>query len=243
MNHRPERILVIICLIGFFLFTTSVSADAGFSDNSLTRGGRFSITITGTPNTPYYFWLARTYSMSGKPGDQPPVVLANQLRVEQDPSEGPYTIGSYSYNNGNGRTILEDVAPSTPERPNTSYYGKVTTGADGRAVVTFLTSSATATRSFSVKTENPASPGNSNTLVEETVYSRTSPATPQFTPVRTTEISFPSKTQEPLPLVTLTPATLPSTIPFPSPTPSDSMVGTALIAALTGLLVFAAGRN
>jgi len=242
MNYRLSRILVLLCIIGFVLIMVPVSADTGSSENTLTRGGRFSITITGLPNTPYYFWLARTYSMSGKPGDQPPVVLANQLRVEQDPSEGPYTIGSYAYYNGNSRTILEDVAASTPERSNTSYYGKVTTGADGRAVVTFLTSSATATRSFSVKTENPASPGSSNTLVEETIYSRTTPATPRSTPA-ITETPPPQKTQEPLPAVTLSPAIIPPSTTIPAPTRSDPMTGIALIAAGAGILAFAAGKN
>nr|WP_321504906.1 hypothetical protein [uncultured Methanoregula sp.] len=233
--NRPGRILILLFLAGLILIAIPASADTGSGDSILTRGGRFSITITGTPNTPYYFWLARTYSMSGKPGDQPPVVQANQLRVAQDSPDGPYTIGSYAYNNGNGRTILEDVAPSSPEMPNTSYYGQVTTGADGRAVVTFLTSSATATRSFSVKTENPASPGSSNALVEETVYSRTVPATPRSTPL--TQADTPTVQQTPVPApVTTLPATttIPVTTALP-PTRSAPVSGIVLIAIVTGL--------
>jgi len=235
MSAGPGRVLIVLCLVCFILVIVPVSADAGSQENTLTRGGRFSITITGNPNTPYYFWLARTYSMSGRSGDQPPVIQANQVRVEQDPSDGPYSIGTYAYYNGNGRTILDDVAPSSPEMPNTSYYGRVTTGTDGRAVVTFLTSSATATRSFSVKTENPASPGSNNALVEETVYSRTTPPTQRSTPLII--MDTPTIQQTPV-FVPATTFPVTTTIPLtssPPPTQSNSVTAMVLIAIVTGL--------
>ena len=234
MTHRPARLLILLIIACFILVTLPVSGDTGSTGNALTRGGRFSITITGTPNTPYYFWLARTYSMSGKPGDQPPVVQANQLNVEQDPAGGPYPIGSYAYYNGNGRTILDDVAASTPGMPNTSYYGQVTTGPNGRAIVTFLTSSATATRSFSVKTENPDSPSGGNDLVEETVYSRTTPATPRATtPLATHTVQL---TPEQTVVSTLPTATTPPATPVPPPTHANPMPVIVLIAIGAGLL-------
>lgn len=233
MNHRPALLLTVLFITCFILVTLPVSADTGSTGNTLTRGGRFTITITGTPNTPYYFWLARTYSMSGKPGDQPPVVQANQYNVVQDPSDGPYTIGSYAYYNGNGRTILEDVAASTPEMPNTSYYGQVTTDTTGQAIVLFRTSSATATRSFSVKAENPKSPGDSNTLVEETVYSRTTPPTLRVTtPVPTPTVQ---PTPEPTVMITLPTTTTPPPTPAIPPTRANPMPAMVLIAVVTGL--------
>lgn len=241
MNNRLAWILGIFFIIGFIVVILPVSADTGTSGNSLTRGGRFSITITGTPNTAYYFWLTRTYSMSGKPGDQPPVVQANQLNVEQDPSDGPYTIGSYTYYNGNGRTILDDVAASTPEMPNTSYYGRVTTGTDGRAIVLFRTSTATATRSFSVKAENPKSAADGNILVEETVYSRTTPATPRSTTQTPEETPITQQTPRFTQVTTLPTTTLPPPTPSPPPTRSNPMIGIGIAAIGAGL--WAAGRK
>nr|WP_320162644.1 hypothetical protein [uncultured Methanoregula sp.] len=241
MKRRTECILIILLVFCFILVILPVSADTGSSANTLTRGGRFSITITCTPNTAYYFWLARTYSMSGKPGDQPPVVQGNQYNVEQDPSDGPYTIGSYAYYNGNGRTILDDVAASSPEMPNTSYYGRVTTGADGRAIVLFRTSSATATRSFSVKAENPASAASGNVLVEETVYSRTTPATPQSMPPTTENPLTTQQTPVYAPATAFPTTTVPPVTPSLPPTRSDPMAGIVLIAIGTGL--WAAARK
>jgi hypothetical protein len=133
------------------------------AEDTLTRGSGFTITITGKPNTAYYVWVARTFSMSGEPGDQPPVILGGQMNVVQDPQGGPYVIGSYRYNNGNGRTILDDVAPSSATSSNTRYYAQVTTDIDGVALVGFRTSSSTADKKFSIVAQNPQSPS-------ETVY-------------------------------------------------------------------------
>ena len=77
--------------------------------------------------------------MTGKPNDQPPVIVPFQSGIQQDPPEGPFTIGSYVINNSNGRTILDDIAPSTPELSDTNYYALVTTDTEGRAVVAFQT--------------------------------------------------------------------------------------------------------
>lgn len=241
MKNRLAWTLSIFFIICFVVVILPVSADTGTSGNSLTRGGRFSITITGTPNTAYYFWLTRTYSMSGKPGDQPPVVQANQLNVEQDPSDGPYTIGSYTYYNGNGRTILDDVAASTPEMPNTSYYGRVTTGANGQAIILFRTSSATATRSFSVKAENPKSAADGNVLVEETVYSRTTPATPRSATQTPEETPTAQQTPVFTQVITIPTTTLPPSPSSPPPTRSNPMIGIGIVAIGTGL--WAAGRK
>ncbi len=172
--------------------------------------GSFSVKVTGLPNTQYYFWLTGTFSMSGEPGDQPPVVMANQANVRQDPPGGPYTIGSYEYSNGGGRTILDDVAPSSASMSNTNYYGLVTTDSSGQAIVTFLTSSATATRSFSVRAENHESAAGVGVYLQETVFSRTTPPTPVIiTPTTTqTTLVLPSPTSSTL-AITVQPTTIP----------------------------------
>ena len=159
--QRAVSLLAAVILIAV-LFVPLVSAD----DTGLTRGSRFTITVTGTPNTPYYVWLTRTYTMSGEPGDQPPVLVANQANIVKDPVDGPYVIGSYQFNNGGGQTIRDDVAPTTASMSSTNYYALVTTNDEGRAVVAFQTSSNTAMRTFSVKSENPQSVAKDNMVVE-----------------------------------------------------------------------------
>ena len=128
--------------------------------------------------------------MTGKPGDQPPVIVPFQSGIQQDPPDGPFTIGSYMINNGNGRTIRDDIASSTPELSNTNYYALVTTDTDGRAVVAFQTSSATSTKTFSIKVENSRSAANSDILIERGLPTRipttTKKETPLISPVLTT---------------------------------------------------------
>lgn len=239
MTGRSGITLTLFLIAGFMILAFPASAADGPSDTALTRGSRFSVNITGSPSTPYYVWLTRTSAMTGTPGDQPPVIVAFQSDVQLDPPEGPYTIGSYMFNNGNGRTIQEDVAPSTPDISNTRYYALVTTDADGRAVVTFQTSSATATRTFSIKVENPSSAANSDVLIERGL------------PLRIPTVTLPEPrliTREPTPSATITlterpspPALIPTTVPAPGPTPSQPSgpgYGYCIMAIMTALLVW-----
>ena len=236
--RQPGIIIVLILIAGFIFLVVPGSAADDPSDNALTRGSRFSVNITGSPSTPYYVWLTRTSSMTGKPGDQPPVIVAFQSGIQQDPPEGPYTIGSYVFSSGNGRTIRDDVAPSTPEMSNTRYYALVTTDTDGRAIVTFQTSAATATRTFSIKVENPSSPA-SDVLVERGLPLRI-PTVPLPTPRQITP--------EPAaaPAVTLTESPLPSPVVLvtetvPEPIPSQKSppgYGFCFIAIVAGLFVW-----
>jgi hypothetical protein len=136
-----------------------VAAAAAQGSGSLTRGNTFTVTVIGTSRTAYDIWLSGTYAMTGEPGDQPPIIVPGQVDVVQDPPGGPYVIGS-TLISGTGRTILQDVAPSTPEVPSTSYYARVTTDASGHRAVLFQTSFATATdREFHIVAQNPADPG------------------------------------------------------------------------------------
>lgn len=243
MKRKIQNCIAFLFLACFLFSVIPASAtqstEQSLSD-SLSRGSRFTVTITGLPNTSYYIWLPGTFTMTGKPYDQPPTIADSTMNVVKDPSEGPYTIGSYQYSNGDGRTIRDDVAASTPEMPSTNYYAQVTTDATGRAVVEFHTSVYTAIRSYSVKVENPQSVDSNNLLVEQTVYSRSVSRpminTPTYTIVATT--SLPSPTPSP----TLPPETLPPTTPLPTTSPQPTQkspldAGIAAVAAGISLMV------
>jgi len=225
-------LLVITCLV-------IIIVPVGAADDTLTRGGRFSINITGSPGTPYYLWLTRTNTMTGKPGDQPPVIVAFQNGIQQDPPEGPYTIGSYMINNGNGRTIRDDIAPSTSELSNTNYYALVTTGTDGRAIVAFQISSGTATRTFSVKVENHHSAANSDIFIERGLPSgiptTALPESPVITPALT---NTPGVTQTESPsLATIVLTTIPAPI-LTSAQRSAIVPVYSIVAIVAGLLLW-----
>jgi hypothetical protein len=229
-------LLFIICvLITLVPVSAATSAEQSISD-SLTRGSRFTVTLTGLPNTSYYIWLPGTFTMTGEPYDQPPYIADNTMNVMKDPEGGPYTIGSYQYNNGGGRTIRDDVAASTADMSNTNYYALVTTDAGGQAIVEFHTSTNTAIRSYSVKAENPQSIDRDNLRIDATVYSRKAPGpmiiTPTERPVSETMTSFPTPTSTTIPeTVTETRTQLTTTSP-PATTP------TRRVSLETGIVVF-----
>ena len=211
---------VILCSLVIVIPVSAVKTTEQSLDETLTRGGRFTATITGLPNTSYYIWLPRTFSMTGKPYDQPPVIADYTMGVTKDPVGGPYPIGSYQYNNGNGRTIRDDIAPSTPEMSNTQYYALVTTDSAGVAIVEFQTSIYTGLRSYSVKVENPQSVDRDNLLVQIKVFSRKPPATLQIV----TQVVTVTTTPEPTTVPTLLPeTTIPqTTTPIPTPMPTET---------------------
>jgi hypothetical protein len=189
MNFRTLSTILLI-LIVITIFTEVPASATKTSEQSvsdtITRGSRFTVTITGIPNTSYYVWLPRTFTMTGEPYDQPPVISDYLENTWKDPEGGPYPIGEYQYNNGNGRTIRDDIAPSTTAMSNTNYYARVSTDTAGRAVVQFQTSLNTGLRSYSVKVESPESVDRDNLQVEITVHSRKAPSimiqTPDTTP-------------------------------------------------------------
>jgi hypothetical protein len=218
---------IILALLIIALFTvipaSAVKTSEQSVSDSLTRGSRFTVTITGLPNSSYYIWLPRTFTMTGKSGDQPPVIADNILNVSKDPAGGPYPIGSYQYNNGDGRTIRDDIAPSTAEMSNTNYYAQVTTDTGGQAVVEFQTSFDTGLRSYSVRVENPDSADSDNLLVEITVFSRKAPTMVILTPetTRETVVITPTATrvESPgIPVLTTTAVPAVTSVPVPVPT-------------------------
>lgn len=222
----------------FMVAVIPVHADSEPSDNALTRGNRFSITITGLPSTPYYIWLTRTSTMTGKPGDQPPVIVPFQSGIQQDPPDGPFTIGSYLINNGNGRTIRDDIATSTPELSNTNYYALVTTDTSGRAVVAFQTSSATSTKTFSIKVENSRSAASGGILVERGLPARVTTTIQKETPLITpnlTTTAAPVKTEDTT-MITIVSTVIPQNTPT-LPQRAVLEVGYSVIAMISGILL------
>jgi len=163
MDERRAHVVPPAVILLLLLMHVLVTGAAAQESGSVTRGRSFTVTVTGDLRTPYVVWVSGTSEMSGEPGDQPPVVAPGQTDVTTDPPGGPYPIGSTSI--GGSRTVLDDVAPSSPGVPNTSYYAQVRTGINGRGVVLFLTSHATATQQFHVAAVNPADPDREVTVI------------------------------------------------------------------------------
>ena len=247
-TRRYATILFLLIAGSVFL---GIPADAIYTTSDLAgsqplvRGQQFAITITGIPNTAYYVWLTKTWPLSGEPGDQPPVIADYQENVQKDPEGGPYTIGSYTYSNGDGRTIRDDVAPSTPSMSSTNYYALVTTDRTGQAVVAFQTSVNTALRSYSVRVENPASVNNESLFVQygkKTVNRGTvSIGTVTTRPTKTTATTLttvPIPTESPTvqPTTLSTPATpdIPTSIPA---TPQASAATACSILAMVAAIL------
>ena len=239
----PAGLILLISIIFISVFMPLAGAQSG---GTVTRSQMFTVTVVGIPNTTYVVWLKGTFSLSGAPGEQPPVIFPNQENVVQDPSDGPYRIGSYQYYGGGGRTILDDVAPSTPTLPNTSYYAQVTTDANGYGIVAFQTSRATAAQEFSIVAQNPASPGQD---VEVALGVPTTAPTPVATlpeSILPTPQPQTTMTTAPVPAVQATPmATLiPANVSGPVNTPPQRTPLPALIGiAAAGIVVLASGWN
>jgi hypothetical protein len=233
-------LLFLLCVV-IVQVPVSAATSAEQSLNSLTRGSRFAVTLTGLPNTSYYIWLPGTFTMTGQPGDQPPYISDNTMNVMKDPPGGPYAIGSYKYNNGGGRTIRDDVAASTADMPNTNYYALVTTDETGQAIVAFQTSTNTALRSFSVKAENPQSVERDNLQIQETVYTRKALGpmiiTPMTIPVTETLTTIPTSVPTTVPetVAPVPSAPLPTTVPTRRASLETGI--TLISAAATGLIV------
>jgi len=208
---------MVICL-SLMISILAVAAD-GQSAGSITRGSRFTVTVTGQPSTLYYVWDARTFSMSGAPGDQPPVIAGGTFNLQKDPVGGPYTIGMHV--TSNGKTIIDDVAPSNGQFSNTDYYATITTDANGQGTVEFLTSSNTAAQHFAIRVEDQG--GNSPGTYQATanLFPRTTPPTPSPLP---TASPVPSTT---VPTITETTVVSSVTSAAPASTPAASLPGAA----------------
>jgi len=111
--------------------TLTISAN---KDSVVLGGRRFSVTIVGSPQTFYYLWVKNTSAMTGEPQDQPPEIYVSEP-VYQDPTGGPFLIGSHPVLGSVVRTILDDIPPSTANISNTEYYAAILTNSRGYATV------------------------------------------------------------------------------------------------------------
>jgi len=247
MTVSSRAIVYSLSICCLFLLCVPVAAQYTVSNLAgppIIRGHQFTVDITGNPNTEYYIWLTGTWDLSGNAYDQPPYVVFGQLNVQQDDPDGPYTIGSYRYSGGNGRTILDDVAPSSPLLPNTSYYALVTTDSSGQAVVAFGTSINTAAISYAIRVENPTSVNNGTLIVRRgdiPVSTGSLSITEVPTPFVTSPLTPPPttpvpQTTPPTPVATSPVVTPPETSPTPKPMPLNPVVTIiALWAVLLGV--------
>jgi len=140
------------------IYTITLVADSLFLESntdSLMRGDHFSVIISGKPKTAYYLWVKNTGSMTGAPADQPPTILVS-APVYQDPAEGPYAIGAHPVLGAGGKTVLDDVPPSTVNVTRNEYYAKVVTSSSSLAVVEFRTSPDTKPGTYTIRAENDA---------------------------------------------------------------------------------------
>ena len=235
------RCCMVICL-SLMISILAVAAD-GQSAGSLTRGRAFSVTITGQPNTIYYVWDAGTFSMSGSPGDQPPIIAGGTFNLQKDPPGGPYVIGMHTISTGG--TILDDVAPSNDGFSNTDYYAEITTDANGQGTVELRTSSNTAAQNFRIKVEDQG--GNPGALqvtasLPPTMPSPVATPAPEFTTVtlpQTVTTTVPP-TATSTPAITLATTVPPSAETTPAGSPEESPVRNTPVPAVSAVLAIIA---
>jgi len=205
------------------LIALLIGLAAAQESGTVTRGTTFTVTVSGNPITAYDIWPKGTSSLSGEPGDQPPVIVSGQVDVVQDPPGGPYTIGDHPISGGG--TIRGDVPPDSSTTAATAYYAEVTTDASGYAVVLFQTSPATATgRQFHIVAENPANLGEDVGVILGAATPPPATVLPLPLPTTMRAPLIPSPTTipaTPVPVTTL-PTTAPTITPLPTLTPAET---------------------
>ena len=214
--------LLVVPVLGSDI-TTSISGGG-----TVVQSRPFTLTVIGVPNSPYYVWVTGTFSMTGATGEQPPVIQDSIEGVAQDTAGGPFTIGSYAFRNGNGRTIQQDVAPSTPQVPNTRYYARVTTDNAGRAFIGFQTSPATAPKTFSIRIENADTYTEESMSVGKGSVSIEAGTQKTVQPTSVVTLSMPETSIPMTPSPSATPTTAPAT---PKPAPLETgfvLLGTGI---------------
>jgi PGF-pre-PGF domain-containing protein len=120
------------------ILTADILTISANKDSVSRGGGRFSVTITGSPGTFYNLWVKNTSAMTGEPQDQPPYIYVSET-VYQDPIGGPFIIGSHYILGSGGRTIINDIPQSTANISNTEYYATIRTNNRGIATVEWNT--------------------------------------------------------------------------------------------------------
>jgi len=130
-------------------------------------GTVFQAHMSGIPRTTYYLWISGTHAMSGMANDQPPFILS-QPGIAQDEAGKPFSIGTYRYLGGSGKSIRDDV-PIQPES-GVLYYAQVMTNEQGKAFFSLTTTHDTRPGEYTLTAELPL---RRNTLEEDSVESTT----------------------------------------------------------------------
>ena len=132
--------------------------------DSVVLGNPFSVTITGSPNTPYYLWVKGTSSMAGNNTNQPPSISPSQFNVAMD-DPGNIVIGQYQYQGGGGRTIQQDVPMYYGDTNvnGTVYYAQATLTNSGTLTVGFTTTKDTKDQKYTIHVERSVPATNSGT--------------------------------------------------------------------------------
>jgi PGF-CTERM protein len=122
--------------------------------DSVVRSKPFSVTITGRPSTTYHLWIKGTSTMSGGFDDQTPLIRTNQLGVQQDVNNGYQDVapnaGSYLYENGAGKAIVDDVSTYLG---GVYSYANVTLSSSGTRTVEFTTTNWTKAQKYTLRVE------------------------------------------------------------------------------------------
>lgn len=117
----------------FFIASEGIRVESNVA--SVTRGGAFSVTVTGQPNTEYHVFVKSTQT------DPAPVIISNQYGVSIGANPGYITEG--------GKRIDASV-------PNgdAKYFATVTTDSSGKRTIGFQTYSDTQDRRYTIRAEN-----------------------------------------------------------------------------------------
>lgn len=132
-------------------------------NTTVTRSNKIVVDVAGKPDTQYYLWIKDNFcppQLDGTDCKQPPRISPNQLRVQFDPVNGPYTIGDTivfpvcCLPN----TTIRDTVPGIPNN-GVEYYALVATGPElndgyGHVSVEFFTTSETAIQSYNVHVQS-----------------------------------------------------------------------------------------
>jgi len=138
--------------------------------DSVVRSKPFTVTITGKPSTKYHIWVKGTNSMTGGYDDQPPMITQFQSSVVQDTdskqfANSPGLAGNYTYQNGAGKTIWQNVAypPSASYKAGdagydrlangTYLYANISTGSGGTRIVQWETTNWTKAQKYTIRVE------------------------------------------------------------------------------------------
>lgn len=130
--------------------------------DSVVRGNRLSVTITGRPLTRYYLWVKNNGSTPLPVTTSPPTFLPSAPVIQDRPS-GPYTIGSHKVLNGGSKTVRGSVPPST--RDKTLHYVAVITNKRGTATAEIQTWNTTRPSLYTFHVESTTRSSETSVLV------------------------------------------------------------------------------